>query len=68
MKFSYQQIVAAISNASNAANEAYLSKDRQQIVNAYVHLNNLAGICREHGYFFRAREANDMADDLSYHL
>jgi len=58
----------ALDNAANAANEAYLSRDRYQIAAAYVQLNNVAALCRNNNHFFMAHEANDMADDLSYHF
>jgi hypothetical protein len=61
-------LYAALNNASNDANAAYLSKDRQQIVNAYMQLLKVANLATQNNHYFLGQEAFDMADDLSYHF
>lgn len=61
-------LLAALSNASNAANAAYLSKDRNQIAAAYMQLVEVANLATQNNHYFLGQEAFDMADDLSYHF
>lgn len=57
-------LLAALSNAANAANAAYLSKSYPAMVAAYVQLVEVANMATQNNHYFLGLEASEMAQDL----
>jgi allantoicase len=57
-------LLAALSNASNAANAAYLSNNYPAMVAAYVQLVEVANLATQNNHYFLGQEASEMAQDL----
>jgi hypothetical protein len=59
-------ILAALTNASDAAEAAYQANSYPLMVAAYVRLMEVAAAAYNNNHFFIGEEATEMARDLTY--